>query len=116
MDYFEIHELAKAIVNEMEKRTAGEHAPKWKGGTLRFIPADKDAKEHEIPIDKFLSKIIMVRDNLRVLEQQINSDKNLSDGEKIKYQNYITRSYGSLTSFNFLFWFDEDKFKGAGGA
>ncbi|MBI3259292.1 MAG: hypothetical protein HYZ54_07465 [Ignavibacteriae bacterium] len=116
MDYHEIHELAKAIVAEMDKRTSGEQAPKWKGGTIKFIPADKSMKENEMPIDRFLSKIIMVRDNLRVLEQQINSDKTLSEGEKIKFQSYITKSYGSLTSFNFLFWFEEDKFKGAGGA
>lgn len=53
----------------------------------------------------------MVRDNLRVLEQQINSNKNLGEGEKLKLQGYITRCYGSLTSFNFLFFDEEDKFR-----
>jgi hypothetical protein len=61
-----------------------------------------------------MHKVVMMRDNLRVLEQQINSNKSLESGEKIKLQSYITRIYGSLTSFNFMFADDDDKFRGAG--
>ncbi len=107
----EIKSLARALVEEMHNMHSAEIAPKWEGGSIFFIPAESDSKDHEMPIDKLMHKIVMVRDNLRVLEQQINSNKNLSEGEKLKLQSYITRCYGSLTSFNFLFYSDEDKFR-----
>jgi len=94
----------------MDKMNSAELAPKWEGGSIFFIPGNSGLKDHELPIETLLHKIVMVRDNLRVLEQQINSNENLSDGEKVKFQNYITRCYGSLTSFNFLFREDDDKF------
>ena len=72
-------------------------------------------KEHHLPIDHLFKKVVMVRDRLRVLEQKINANKTLSDVEKADLQQYITRSYGSLTSFNFLFARDEDKFIGQRG-
>ena len=87
---------------------------KWRGGTLILQPADPELKGKEIPIDNFFHKIIMVRDRLRVLEQQINSNKKLSDEEKVNLQQYITRMYGSLTSFNVLFASGDDYFKGEG--
>jgi hypothetical protein len=94
-----------------------EHVPlgeKWLGGTLLLQPADKTLKPKEIPIDDFFHKIVMLRDRLRVLEQNINSNKKLSDEEKVNIQQYITRCYGSLTTFNVLFknkeqWFVGDK-------
>jgi hypothetical protein len=107
----EIKLLANAIVDEMDEKHSAEFAPKWEGASLFFIPRDSDAKDQEMPIDKLMHKIVLVRDNLRVLEQQINSNSNLSDGEKLKYQGYITKCYGSLTSFNFLFYNQEDKFR-----
>ncbi len=110
MDRLEIKELAKALLDEMEKRHTAELAPKWEGGSVMFLPKDSSVKDHEIPIDKLLHKIVMVRDNLRVLEQQINSNDKLSEGEKVKFQGYITKCYGSLTSFNFMFYDEEDKF------
>lgn len=110
MDKLEIKELAEALLDEMEKRNTAELAPKWEGGSVMFLPKDSSVKDHEIPIDKLLHKIIMVRDNLRVLEQQINSNDKLSEGEKVKFQGYITKCYGSLTSFNFMFYDEEDKF------
>ena len=106
----ELKTLAKAIVDEMESRHSADLAYKWEGGSIFFLPADSDSKDHEIPIDKLFHKIVMVRDNLRVLEQQINSNDKLSEGEKLKFQGYITRCYGSLTSFNFLFYDPDDKF------
>ena len=110
MDKLEIKQLAQALVDEMDARHAAEYAPKWEGGSIFFLPKDSNVKDHELPLDKLMHKIVMVRDNLRVLEQQLNSNDNLSDGEKLKYQGYITKCYGSLTSFNFLFRNTEDKF------
>ena len=87
---------------------------KWKGGTLVFQPGNPDLKGKEIPIETFFHKIVMVRDRLRVLEQNLNKSKNLSDEEKVNMQQYITRIYGSLTSFNVLFAHTEDYFTGEG--
>ncbi len=110
MDYDEIKLLAKLLAKELEESKSADLAPKWEGATIEFIPSDSDLAKHSIEIDKLMHKIVMVRDNLRVLEQQINSNDNLSEGEKIKFQNYITKCYGSLTSFNFMFKKDDDKF------
>ena len=87
---------------------------KWIGGTMLLQTADKTLKPKEIPIADFFHKIVMLRDRLRVLEQNINSNKKLSDEEKVNIQQYITRCYGSLTTFNVLFknkeqWFVGDK-------
>jgi len=87
-------------------------APKWEGGTVTIQAADSSLKPKEIPIDKFFHKIIMVRDRLRVLEQNVNKNKSLSKEEKLHLQQYITKCYGSLTTFNVLFRFKEDGFKG----
>jgi hypothetical protein len=111
MEKHEIRQLANDLLDEMEKRHSADLAPKWEGASIFFIPKNSDSKDHEIPIDKLLHKIVLIRDNLRVLEQQLNSNDNLSDGEKVKYQAYISKCYGSLTSFNFLFYDEDDKFK-----
>lgn len=87
---------------------------KWKGGTLELHPSDSGLKSKEIPIDAFFHKIVMVRDRVRVMEQKINSSKNLDDQEKVDLQQYISRIYGSLTTFNVLFKNKEQQFKGAG--
>ncbi|OBX22099.1 MULTISPECIES: hypothetical protein [Bizionia] len=84
---------------------------KWKGGKLILEPGDTSLKSSEVPIDAFFHKITMVRDRLRVMEQKINSS-NLEEQEKIDLQQYITRSYGSLTSFNVLFKLKEQQFVG----
>jgi len=97
---------------------AGEVVPlgeRWDGGTLLLQPADVNMKPKELPIDVFFHKIVMLRDRLRVLEQQINSHKKLSDEEKVNLQQYITRIYGSLTTFNVLFRDREDWFVGEKG-
>ena len=88
-----------------------ELGDKWIGGTLVLKPQDDGLKPKEMPIDAFFHKIVMVRDRLRVMEQRINSSK-LTDEEKVNLQQYITRIYGSLTSFNVLFRYKEESFKG----
>ena len=85
---------------------------RWQGGTLLLQPADASLKPKELPIEDFFHKIVMLRDRLRVLEQQLNSSKSLSDEEKVNLQQYITRCYGSLTTFNVLFKNKEQWFVG----
>ncbi len=88
---------------------------KWLGGTMLLQTADKTLKPKEIPIADFFHKIVMLRDRLRVLEQNINSNKKLSDEDKVNIQQYITRCYGSLTTFNVLFKNKEHWFVGEKG-
>lgn len=88
---------------------------KWRGGTMLLQTADKSLKPKEIPIEDFFHKIVMLRDRLRVLEQNINSNKKLSDEEKVNIQQYITRCYGSLTTFNVLFKNNNQVFVGDKG-
>ncbi len=92
----------------------GEIVPlgdRWDNGLLILQPGEEGMKSKEMPIDSFFHKIVMVRDRLRVMEQRINSS-NLTDEEKVNLQQYITRIYGSLTSFNVLFKYKDDHFVG----
>ncbi len=85
---------------------------KWKDGTVILKPKDDSLKSKEIPIQTFFHKIVMVRDRVRVMEQRINASKLLNDDDKVSLQQYITRIYGSLTTFNVLFKHKDDFFKG----
>lgn len=87
-------------------------APKWQGGTVVLKPGDLSTAPKEIPIDALLHKVVMIRDRLRVLEQKINGHEKLSDAEKVDIQQYVTRCYGSLTTFNLLFRDEKDRFVG----
>ena len=91
-------------------------ADKWKGGTMVLQPADSNLSSKEIPIDTFFHKIVMLRDRLRVMEQKINSSKELDESLKIDLQQYITRCYGSLTTFNVFFKNTSQNFKGEGAS
>lgn len=88
---------------------------RWSGGQLILKPGRPGQKEKEIPLDDFFHKIVMVRDRLRVLEQRINSHSTLSDADKVEMQQYVTRVYGSLTTFNVLFADRDDWFVGQKG-
>jgi hypothetical protein len=88
-------------------------ASKWNDGMMILKPGDDDLKSKEIPIEVFFHKIVMVRDRLRVMEQRVNSS-NLTEEEKVNLQQYISRIYGSLTTFNILFRDKENSFVGEG--
>jgi len=113
-------QVEKSLVNILRLWNGfGEVVPigdKWKGGMLLLQPKDKSLKPKEIPAEAFFHKIVMLRDRLRVLEQNINSHKLLSDEDKVNLQQYITRIYGSLTTFNILFRDKENYFVGEKGA
>ena len=85
---------------------------KWIKGKMVMYPSDTSLKAFELPIEKFFHKVVMLRDRLRVMEQKINAHKEIDDETKLDLQQYITKCYGSLTTFNVLFRNDSDKFVG----
>ncbi len=112
-----LKEFEKVLKYILDQHNAIEHkvdlGKKWEGGTMILQPANLELKPKEMPIETFFHKIVMMRDRLRVLEQNINSHKVLTDEEKVSLQQYITRIYGSMTSFNILFDDKEDYFVGS---
>lgn len=105
-------ELTEAIRQALSDEAPVALASKWEGGTLVLRPKDPKLQAKELPLDHLFHKIVMVRDRLRVLEQKINASERLSDAEKVEMQQYITRCYGTLTTFNVLFREERDKFVG----
>jgi hypothetical protein len=93
-----------------------EVSKRWLGGVVRLIPGKEDTQSKDIPIESFIKKIIGVREKLRVLEQKINNHAVLDAADKVELQGYITRCYGSLTTFNALFSEKESQFVGSGSA
>jgi hypothetical protein len=108
----ELKRIVRSVLREEFDTGSARIAEKWIGGKLILRPGKPGLQEKEIPIDSLFHKIIMLRDRLRVLEQQINSSDKLSEPEKLQFQQYITRCYGTLTTFNILFKEQEDQFVG----
>jgi hypothetical protein len=106
--------LLRRIIREEAGVTPVVPAEKWRGGTLVLRPGAEGQQVKSWPIETFFHKIVMVRNRLRTLEQQVNAS-DLPDDVKVKLQSYVTGCYGSLTSFNVLFADDADQFKGSGG-
>jgi hypothetical protein len=111
-----IHDVAQSIVEALGLEKADQLieglANRWQKGTVVLQPADSSLQAKEIPLDTFFHKIVMIRNNLRVLEQKVNAHDKLSEADKFDLHQYITRCYGSLTTFNVLFKNKEDQFKG----
>ncbi|WP_298505197.1 hypothetical protein [uncultured Maribacter sp.] len=116
VDSISFSEVEQSLVSILRKwsdaSSVSPIADKWKKGTLILQPGDINLANKEIPIATFFHKIVMVRDRIRVMEQKINSSKNLDDQEKVDLQQYLTRIYGSLTTFNVLFNNKSDHFVG----
>src|SRR5687768_7126416 len=106
--------MIRRIIREETGLTPVAPAEKWRGGQLVLRPGKPGVQEKAMPIDSFFNKVVMLRNRLRTLEQQVNASE-LPDDQKLKLQGYITGCYGSLTSFNVLFANDDDRFVGSGG-
>lgn len=113
-DVRKIVQAVRAVLNA-EQSVSGTIAERWTGGQLVLKPGKAGTQEKAIPIESFFRKIIAVRERLRVLEQRINGHPKLSDEDRLQLQDYITRAYGSLTTFNVLFADAEDRFVGTKG-
>jgi hypothetical protein len=113
ISFYEVEQTLRSILKKWSDVSEIVHiADKWKGGKIILEPGDTNLQSKEIPIDGFFHKITMVRDRLRVMEQKINASNNLDEQEKIDLQQYITRSYGSLTTFNVMFKLKSQQFVG----
>ncbi|MFN2477526.1 MAG: hypothetical protein ABR526_14455 [Chthoniobacterales bacterium] len=112
-----IRETAQSIVDalglEKDDTIVEGLANRWQRGVLIMQSADSSLQPKEIPLETFFHKIVMIRNNLRVLEQKVNASDKLSDADKFDIQQYITRCYGSLTTFNVLFKNKDDQFRTA---
>ena len=112
-----IRDTAQAVVDALglerkDDKAVEGLANRWQKGTLVMQSADSSLQPKEVPLETFFHKIVMIRNNLRVLEQKVNAHEKLSDADKFDLHQYITRCYGSLTTFNILFKNKEDQFKG----
>jgi hypothetical protein len=114
-DIRRIIQAIRAVFNA-EQSVSGEIGDRWAGGQLVLKPGKAGTQEKVVPIEVLFRKLVAVRDRLRVLEQKINGHPKLDDAERLELQDYITRAYGSLTTFNLLFAEGEDRFVGVKGA
>jgi hypothetical protein len=110
----DLEAMIRRIIREETGLTPVAPAEKWRGGQLVLKPGKPGVQEKSWPIDSFFHKVVMLRNRLRTLEQQVNAS-DLPDDQKLKIQSYITGCYGSLTSFNVLFADEDDRFVGAAG-
>ena len=110
----DLEAIIRRIIREETGLTPVAPAEKWRGGQLVLKPGKPGVQEKSWPIESFFHKVVMLRNRLRTLEQQLNASE-LPDDVKVKLQSYISGCYGSLTSFNVLFADEADQFKGTGG-
>ena len=113
-DHGDIEMLLRRVIREESGITPVSPAEKWRGGTLVLRPGTPGLQDRSWPIETFFHKVVMLRNRLRTLEQQVNA-ADMTDEAKVRLQGYISGCYGTLTSFNVLFADEEDQFKGAGG-
>ena len=116
----EVLDMTREELMELFREAAGDSDPpplaaKWEGGVIRLMPGKAELQGKELPIDALFHKVVMVRDRLRTLEMKLNAHPKLTDAERVEMQQYITRCYGSLTSFNILFREKADTFIGQKG-
>jgi hypothetical protein len=115
VDTISLYDVEQSLLSILKKWNGlGEPvaiSDKWKGGNMKLVPGQAGLAHKDVPIDVFFHKIVMLRDRLRVMEQKINAS-NLEEIEKVELQQYITRIYGSLTTFNILFKSQNDHFVG----
>ena len=112
VSFYEVESTLRNLLKKWSDVSEIVHiGDRWKGGKLILEPKDTNLSNKEIPIETFFHKIVMVRDRIRVMEQKINSS-NLDDQDKVDLQQYISRIYGSLTTFNVLFKLKEQQFSG----
>ena len=105
--------LLRRIIRQETGLTPAVPAEKWRGGTL-VLKAGNDTQDKSWPIETFFHKVVMIRNRLRTLEQQLNA-LDVPEDTKVKLQAYISGCYGSLTSFNVLFADEDDQVRGSGG-
>jgi hypothetical protein len=113
-DLRKIGQVVRSVFNA-EQSVTGHLAERWLGGQVVLKPGKAGTQEKTVPIDGFFRKIVGVREKLRVLEQRINSHPKLDDADRLQLQEYISKAYGSLTTFNVLFADPDDRFVGTGG-
>lgn len=116
LDIDSVKDALRAVLREDNQPQRPVHlARRWQKGMLEMRSADPSIKSKEVPIEDFFHKIVMMRDRFRVLEQKINAHSGLSEQDKVEMQQYVTRCYGSLTTFNILFEDKDDQFVGQKG-
>jgi hypothetical protein len=112
LDGSDLEKILRRVIREEAGLTPVAPADKWRGGQLVLRPGKPGLQEKAWPIEAFFHKVVMLRNRLRTLEQQVNAS-DLPEDQKLKLQSYVTGCYGSLTSFNILFAAEEDQFRGA---